>query len=75
MNWRRPKACLTLYQLKTRTAKLYLCSRSGIYTHQQRRFNPHLHRFNVAYQECVNSLKIADVPTYNGVNYPADRAQ
>lgn len=39
---------LTLYQFNTMTAKHYFCSVCGIYTHHQRRSNPHEFGFNVA---------------------------
>jgi hypothetical protein len=39
---------LKLYQFNTKTAKHYFCSNCGIYTHHQRRSNPHQFAFNVA---------------------------
>ena len=64
---------LSLYQFNTHTAKHYFCSKCGIYTHHQRRSNPHQYGFNVACLEGVNPLKLEDIPTYDGVNHPADR--
>ena len=64
---------LNLYQFNTMTAKHYFCSKCGIYTHHQRRSNPEQYGFNVACLEGVNPLKIDDVPTYDGVNHPADQ--
>lgn len=42
------QALLSIYQFNTFTAKHYFCSKCGIYTHHQRRSNPHLFAFNVA---------------------------
>ena len=65
---------LTLYQFNTHTAKHYFCSICGIYTHHQRRSNPHLYGYNVACLEGVNPFKIPNITIYDGVNHPADRA-
>ena len=64
---------LSLYQFNTNTAKHYFCSKCGIYTHHQRRSNPEQYGFNVACLEGVNPLKLENIPTYDGVNHPADR--
>ncbi len=64
---------LRLYQFNTNTARHYFCSLCGIYTHHQRRSNPTEYGFNVACLEGINPLKIPDIPTYDGVNHPADR--
>ena len=64
---------LSLYQFNTKTAKHYFCSKCGIYTHHQRRSNPHQYGFNVACLEGVNPLELNNIPTYDGVNHPADR--
>lgn len=63
---------LKLYQFNTKAAKHYFCGNCGIYTHHQRRSNPSQYGFNVACLEGVNALKIPNVPTYDGVNHPAD---
>ncbi|MEQ9395759.1 GFA family protein [Haliea sp.] len=63
---------LSLYQFNTRTAKHYFCSNCGIYTHHQRRSNPDQYGFNVACLEGINPLEIEGIPTYDGVNHPAD---
>ncbi|NKB77924.1 MAG: GFA family protein [Gammaproteobacteria bacterium] len=64
---------LKLYQFNTKTAKHYFCGNCGIYTHHQRRSNPEQYGFNVACLEGINPLTIEDIPTYDGVNHPADR--
>ena len=64
---------LKLYQFNKKTAKHYFCSNCGIYTHHQRRSNQNQYGFNVACLEGINPLKITNVPTYDGVNHPADR--
>jgi hypothetical protein len=65
---------LKLYEFNTRTAKHYFCSRCGIYTHHQRRSNPHQYGYNVACLEGVNPFDLANVPTNDGVHHPADRS-
>lgn len=67
------EALLKLYQFNTKTARHYFCSNCGIYTHHQRRSNPSQYGFNVGCLEGVNPLKIENIPTYDGVNHPADR--
>jgi hypothetical protein len=67
------KDTLSLYQFNTHTAKHYFCSKCGIYTHHQRRSNPNQYGFNVACLEGVNPLDLENIPTYDGVNHPADR--
>jgi len=64
---------LKLYQFNTNTAKHYFCSICGIYTHHQRRSNPHEYGYNVGCLEGVNPFDIPDVPTNDGVHHPADR--
>ncbi|EQB8917443.1 GFA family protein [Vibrio fluvialis] len=64
---------LRLYQFSTQTAKHYFCSVCGIYTHHQRRSNPHQYGYNVGCLEGVNPFDLGDVVTNDGVNHPADR--
>lgn len=64
---------LRLYQFNTMTAKHYFCAQCGVYTHHQRRSNPQEYGYNVACLDGVNPFDIADVPTMDGVNHPADR--
>ncbi len=67
------KEVLKLYQFNTHTAKHYFCSNCGIYTHHQRRSNPTQYGFNVACLEGVNPLELKNIPTYDGINHPADK--
>ncbi|MBL4241838.1 GFA family protein [Vibrio fluvialis] len=64
---------LRLYQFNTQTAKHYFCSVCGIYTHHQRRSNPHQYGYNVGCLEGVNPFDLGDVVTNDGANHPADR--
>ncbi|EPN4932324.1 GFA family protein [Vibrio fluvialis] len=64
---------LRLDQFNTQTAKHYFCSVCGIYTHHQRRSNPHQYGYNVGCLEGVNPFDLGDVVTNDGVNHPADR--
>ena len=64
---------LKLYEFNTNTAKHYFCSVCGIYTHHQRRSNPHEYGYNVGCLEGVNPFDLPAVPTNDGVNHPADR--
>ncbi|PCI29997.1 MAG: aldehyde-activating protein [SAR324 cluster bacterium] len=63
---------LQLYQFNTMTAKHYFCSVCGIYTHHQRRSNPHLYAFNVACLEGINVYDLEPVKIYDGINHPKD---
>lgn len=64
---------LKLYEFNTKTAKHYFCSSCGIYTHHQRRSNPHEYGYNIGCLEGVNPFELENVPTNDGVNHPADR--
>ena len=64
---------LRLYQFDTREAEHYFCSVCGIYTHHQRRSNPHEFGYNVGCLDGVDPFLIEDVVTNDGVNHPADR--
>ena len=64
---------LTQYQWGTKTAKHWFCKTCGIYTHHQRRSNPHQFGVNVAILEGVNPRDLGDVPWVDGVNHPSDR--
>lgn len=64
---------LAPYQFNTRIAKHYFCRHCGIYTHHQRRSNPHEYGYNVGCLEGVNPYELGAVPTLDGVNHSADR--
>ena len=64
---------LKCYEFNTKTAKHYFCSNCGIYTHHQRRSNPHEYGYNIGCLEGVNPFELENVPTNDGVNHPADR--
>lgn len=64
---------LTLYQFNTNTAKHYFCSKCGIYTHHQRRSNPHQYGVNVACLSGISPFDFIEVPVLNGFDHPADR--
>ncbi|MFK4825460.1 GFA family protein [Paenochrobactrum sp. BZR 588] len=64
---------LTLYQFNTKNAKHYFCSVCGIYTHHQRRSNPHQYGVNVACLEGISPFDFDEVPVNDGVSHPSDR--
>ena len=64
---------LSLYQFNTMVAKHFFCSVCGIYTHHQRRSNPHLYGFNVACVEGVDPYALGEIPVMDGLNHPCDR--
>ena len=63
---------LTVYQFNTNTAKHYFCSRCGIYTHHQRRSNPHQYGINVACLDGISPFDFQEVPVYDGTRHPRD---
>lgn len=67
------ETALKCYEFNTKTAKHYFCSICGIYTHHQRRSNPHEYGYNIGCLEGVNPYELGDVPVCDGVNHPADR--
>lgn len=64
---------LTLYQWGTGAAKHWFCKTCGIYTHHQRRSNPHQYGVNAACLDGVNPRDLGPVPWVDGVNHPSDR--
>lgn len=64
---------LRMYQFNTKTARHYFCSHCGIHTHHQRRSNPDEYGYNVGCLAGVNPYDLGSVPTFDGVNHPADR--
>jgi hypothetical protein len=67
------QSSIKLYQFNTAVAKHYFCSNCGIYTHHQRRSLPGQYGYNVGCLEGINPFLVGEVPTYDGVNHPADR--
>ncbi|RYV01727.1 aldehyde-activating protein [Shewanella sp. OPT22] len=63
---------LTLYHFNTHTAQHFFCSKCGIYTHHQRRSNPHLFGVNVACIKGVNPYELGEIPIVDGINHPRD---
>ena len=63
---------LALYQFNTGTAKHHFCKTCGVYTHHQRRSNPHQFGINVAVLEGVSPFDFAEVPVMDGVSHPSD---
>ena len=68
----RGEDALRLYQFNTMTAKHYFCGVCGIYTHHQRRSNPHEFGFNVACLEGVDPYQVEGVAILDGVHHPSD---
>lgn len=63
---------LKTYTFNTGEAQHYFCSECGIYTHHQRRSNPHQFGVNVACLEGVSPFDFKEVIVYDGVNHPTD---
>ena len=63
---------LTQYTFHSGTAKHWFCSRCGIYTHHQRRFDPNQYAVNVACLDGVSPFDFAAVPVVDGHNHPRD---
>ncbi|MCG9746228.1 GFA family protein [Shewanella sp. Isolate8] len=63
---------LKLYQFNTHTAKHFFCGICGIYTHHQRRSNPHEYGVNLGCLEGVNPYDIGEVVVSDGVNHSSD---
>jgi hypothetical protein len=63
---------LSLYQFNTMSAKHFFCSRCGIYTHHQRRSNPHQYGVNVACLAGISPFDFPEVPVNEGGRHPAD---
>jgi hypothetical protein len=63
---------LTEYRFHSNTAKHYFCSRCGIYTFHQRRFDPDQFAVNVACLDGVSPFDFDRVPVFDGANHPGD---
>ena len=65
---------LTLYRFNTGVAEHFFCGKCGIYTHHRRRSNPNEFSVNVACLEGVSPFDFAEVPVFDGITHPKDRA-
>ena len=66
------KALLKMYEFNTKTAKHYLCSKCGIYTHHKRRSNPNQLGVNVACLEGVSPFDFREIRVHDGQRHPGD---
>jgi hypothetical protein len=64
---------LSEYRFNTMTARHYFCKICGIYTHHQRRSNPHQYGVNVACIDGVQPFELEPVRYVDGVNHPKDK--
>ena len=69
----RGQEALSLYQFNTKTAKHYFCSICGIYTHHQRRSNPHEFSVNTGSIDGFNAADYGEIDLVDGVNHVRDR--
>ena len=67
------KDALTLYQFNTKEAKHYFCSICGIYTHHQRRSNPHQYGVNVACLNDISPFDFEEIPVNEGRTHPSEK--
>src|ERR1041385_6379675 len=63
---------LATYKFHTGTAKHFFCSKCGIYTHHQRRSNPHEYGVNVACLSGLSPFDFDEVVVLDGINHPKD---
>jgi hypothetical protein len=63
---------LTSYRFNSGSAQHFFCSHCGIYTHHQRRSNPHQYGVNVACLDGVSPFDFPEVPVLDGVSHPKD---
>jgi len=63
---------LGVYQFNTGTAKHYFCASCGIYTHHQRRSNPHQFGVNIACLEGVSPFDLSEIVVLDGQAHPSD---
>jgi hypothetical protein len=68
------EAFLTEYRFHTGVARHFFCSRCGIYTHHQRRYEPREFAVNVACLEGVSPFDFPEVPVVDGIRHPKDQA-
>jgi hypothetical protein len=65
---------LRLYQLNTKAAEHYFCSKCGIYTHHKRRSNPNEFGVNASCIQGVSPFDFTEVTVMDGKNHPKDGA-
>ena len=63
---------LTEYRFGTMEARHWFCSKCGIYTHHQRRSNPHQLGINLACLAGMSPFDLEEVSVLDGVNHPRD---
>lgn len=63
---------LTEYRFNTGAARHYFCSRCGIYTHHQRRFDPSQYAINAACIDGMSPFDFAEVAVVDGARHPLD---
>ena len=68
----RGEEAISVYQFNSMAAKHYFCSKCGIYTHHQRRSNPHQYGVNVACLGGISPFDFDEVPVLDGVSHPSD---
>ena len=59
---------LRIYTWNSHTAKHYFCGTCGIYTHHQRRSNPHEYGFNVACLEGGDPFSLGEIGLGDGAS-------
>jgi len=60
------------YQFHTASARHHFCTRCGIHTHHQRRFDPSLYAVNLACLDGVSPYDFAEVPVIDGARHALD---
>jgi hypothetical protein len=66
---------LSDYRFNTGVAQYFFCSKCGVYTHHQRRFEPTEFAVNSACLEGVSPYDFAEVPVVDGTNHPRDTGE
>jgi hypothetical protein len=63
------------YRFNTGTAQYFFCSKCGVYTHHQRRFEPTEFAVNTACLDGVSPYDFQAVPVVDGTNHPRDTGE
>jgi hypothetical protein len=66
---------LATYRFNTKTAEHHFCSVCGIYTHHNRRSNPHQLGVNVACLEGVSPFDFRELVVFDGNRHSADNTE